>query len=196
FFMALARPAGLLMAVALAMALWTGKGRMGGSAAKKAAVPLLALAAGVVVYFLFMKFSTGRFMEGFAAQPLFGADHGVSQLIHPWDWFVSNFIRNSYSWSDYGTGVLDRIFFLLYALALVLSWKDFDKRWWVFALVLGLVPALSGRLVSFIRYGLVLFPLFVFASRRFKEKPAYLAVPSLLLQVILALAHSLNFWVA
>lgn len=195
FCLPLSRPAGILMTIPLVVDSLAGKKINRWRFDKQRLIPTAALVAGFGTYLGFMQLFAGDFAEGFKEQGMFLAHHGISQVFHPLDWFCDNFIQNSYTWLGYGTGVLDRICFLGYVAALIFSWPYLKKREWFFVMVFGLVPALSGRLSSFIRYSLVLFPLFIFAARRFRHRPAYYIAPSLVLQVVLALVHSLNDWV-
>src|ERR1700722_8221501 len=93
----------------------------------------------------------------------------VFNLFHPINWFMNNFVHIQLSLNNPFTSLLDRLFFLLYFLLLVTSWRLIPNHLWVYVLVIGLVSGLSGDLTSFMRYLVVIFPVFVTLAIRLKS---------------------------
>ncbi len=117
------------------------------------AAPLLGWAA----YFGLMRHWTGNAFEGFQGQANWHA-HSINNL---WDLpkFVIGFLEPA-SWHEFRGSVLDRCGFMLLASCLPLVWH-MGKDLVVWVCVLGIVPAMSGTFISFIRFESVVFPLFI-----------------------------------
>jgi hypothetical protein len=185
----LSRPTGLLLGLPIAVLAWKKKD-------KGSFLILAAWLAGELSYWALMNGWTGDPFTGFTAQNLSIGHFSILNLLHPWDWFTKNFFRTSFTWLAPGTSLLDRIYFVGFLGILGLAWKEllFWER--AYCLVLGLVPAVSGDLMSYGRYLLVLFPLFWVLSKRFVGREWIFWGTGILFQVYLILRHSLNGFVA
>jgi hypothetical protein len=126
---------------------------------------LAAPVLGWGVYFFQMWIWTGNAFEGFAAQKQFGFEsiehifmlpHFIRALLHPT------------SLHDVTGSVLDRCFFLLVLYCLPSIWR-MDKGWFLWTLLSGIVPAMSGTFVSYTRFASVVFPLFIAVASILKE---------------------------
>lgn len=189
FLAPLCRPTGLLLALPLGVGAWRKKDR--GS--------FLALGAwvlGVLAYLGLMTFWTGNPWAGFEAQKWSVGHFSVMNLFHPLDWFLRNFIQVHYSLMDLGTSVLDRFYFVGFLATLGMAWKELTAWERAYCLALGLVPALSGDLMSYGRYLLALYPLFLFLGKKFQGKEWVYLVVGIALQIFFILRHSLNGFVA
>lgn len=195
FLLPLTRPTGILVLLPALFYLFAGKKRDGFLETRKLVVPL-AFMGGFVLYLGLMKAFTGDAFAGFAAQGMFALNNSAANLLHPLDWFLRNFIQVDLSFNDPRTSLLNRACFLGVLAVLWVSRKSLSNPLWVYSLALGIIPALSGDLVSYIRFASVLFPLFLFLAVKLGEKAKYYAVAGLVLQGLLVLAHSLNYWVA
>lgn len=194
FLLPLTRPTGLLVGIpALAFLYFNRKGKA--VPARKMLALSLAFALGWGLGLAAMGFYTGDFLAAFHAQRFFVSGYGVDRLLHPLDWFRANFIQIPYSWMGFGTGLLDRAFFILSLAGLALGYRLLERPYFIYAAVLCLVPALSGDLASYCRYTAALFPLFLVPALRFPRQAPVLLGISLPIQGALALAHSLNYWV-
>ncbi len=126
---------------------------------------ILAPFLGWGIYLLFMKASTGNAFEGFEAQKFWGI-HSVWNIINI-PKFLMQFCDITAFHEITGSG-LDRVIFLLLYYSLFLIWK-LGKDMMIFSLILGIIPAFSGDLASFIRFCSVVFPLFIGLAVYFKE---------------------------
>lgn len=143
-----------------------------------AAAPILGWAAVLGLMWMW----TGNPFEGIEAQKYWGA-HSISNL-----WNIPKFAAGFFSpatWHEFRGSVLDRCGFLLLLCCLPLIWRlGKDLAVWTYAL--GILPAMSGTFVSFIRFESIVFPLFialaVFFSERKNRWPAiaFLGLSSLL----------------
>jgi Gpi18-like mannosyltransferase len=157
---------------------------------------LLGFIIGFLIYLCIMKYFTGSFFSGFDAQNLYIANNSIGNLFHPLSWFQRNFLNILYTFNGYTTSILNRIFFGFYLILLYFVYKYLDKTLFIYSLILGLIPALTGDLMSYIRYIFVVFPIFIVLSLKFQKNPYLIIIPSSVLQILLLIAHALNYWVA
>lgn len=196
FLLPLTRPTGVLLFLpALVVALDSGGRPKAATGRFWRCLPAIGIGAGFFAYLGAMRLWTGNAFASFEAERFFAGNAAVGHLFHPLDWFLSNFIRVHYSWNDPGTGVFDRLFFLLYLGALWVARRHLNRSLLAYCLVLGLVPALAGNLGSYMRFLLVLFPLFIVLAWKLRGKEAYYLGPAVALQAFFAVRHSLNYFV-
>ena len=144
--------------------------------------------------FLHMKWATGSWFEYLDAYKLFLADNDISNLLHPVRWFLDNFVYINLTSYGYTDNLFDRLAFVAYLFLL----KDIGKRqgkvYFAYALVFGMVPALSDHFMSYSRYLFVIFPLFIqMALNDFRHRIMYGVLFTG--QLVLHAAHSLGYWV-
>ncbi len=193
FLLPLSRAIGILVmaAVLFKILMDDDKGRF-----KKTGELVLCSLLGLGFYFFVMEVMTGNPFSGFEAQSYYHMSKSISTLFHPLDWFMNNFVRIHLSFNQPFTGALDRICFLFYLALAAVSWRLLPNHLWVYVLVVGLVSGLSGDLTSFMRYFIVLFPLFVTMAIRLKSYFWYVVGACFIVQVLFVLLYSLNDWVA
>ena len=189
---ALARPTGLFLVVPLLDFAW-------GRRALPVWRPIfLAPVVGIVGYFLVIYGATGDYASGLKAQALFSARPSVALLFD-----VPTFVRGFFDF-DPARGaramINDRIWFALFAATLWPLWK-LNKLWFAFALVMGLLPAMTASMMSFMRYASVIFPCFVVAALWFRgprARPVFplLVACLLLIQMFYVAMHINYFWAA
>jgi hypothetical protein len=157
----------------------------------------MAPLAGFGIYLGIMAAMTGDPLEGFAAQDRFHTASTVGRLFDVVG-FVSFFFEGAISLHGVTTSLIDRLWFVWLLACLPSLWR-FDKTWFAFALVMGVVPAMAAPIVSFTRYALVLFPVFAI-SAQFLDKPErrLWTVPVLLgfggFQALFLIRHINNMW--
>ncbi|MCL4789790.1 MAG: hypothetical protein KJ070_23930 [Verrucomicrobia bacterium] len=118
---------------------------------------LLAPLLGWSTYFLLMWNWTGNPFEGFEAQKHWGVQ-SVGNLFN-----LPKFVIGFFSptvWHAFKDSAFDRLAFILLIWFLPVIWR-LDKGWFLWAVVLGVVPAVSGTFTSYARFESVVFPLFV-----------------------------------
>ncbi len=116
--------------------------------------PLLGYAA----YFGLMHVWTGNAPEGFEAQKNYPNSPSIANMFNVTGF--TNALLNIHSLDGMMDSALDRVFFVLF-LALLWPIYRLDKTWFFYVLPAGLVPVLSSWFMSYRRYLMVLFPLFV-----------------------------------
>lgn len=103
------------------------------------------------------------------------------------------------SWSDIAGSPLDRLWLVLLLACLPALWKK-DRLLFVYTLPIGLFPIVTVGYVSYTRYFLAVFPVFLVVADFFAGRPrvwrwAALAA-SWALQLALLARHANNYWVA
>ena len=156
---------------------------------------LLSTLFGFGIYFFCMYTSTGSPWSGFLAQKYYVAGNSLQNLLHPLLWFKRNFIEITLTLHNYTTSIIDRLFFAGFLASLFGIYKNADKIFFYYALVMGLVPALLGNFMAYTRYLVVVFPIFIILALIFKNKSPYVIIPLFMMQIFFLVIHSLNYWV-
>jgi hypothetical protein len=157
-------------------------------------MPAIATVLGVVAYLAFCQWQLGSFTAGLDAQRLFVANNSLGNLFAIDQWFVRNFVDITFSTHGYTTSLVDRAFFVLSLPLLIGAVVTQNKALAAYALVTVLVPALAGNFMSYTRFLLLAFPLFIFLGT-FKNAERVAAV-MLPVQVLFYLMHTGGYWVA
>jgi len=151
---------------------------------------------GLATYFMIMYMFTRNFTEGLNAQNYYLAGASLGKLLHPVE-FLGSFLKGV-KLGGILDSIFDRIFFVIFLMTLPLVYR-MNKTWFVFSLMMGLIPAVTNSFVSYTRYVAVVFPLFVVAGQYFatpEMKPwrGLALAASLGLQLLFILLHSNNYW--
>lgn len=189
----LSRPTGILIAIpALVLILENSKSLK----IQKYLILLLGFLFGFAAYLLIFKIFTGNPWAGFNAQGYFASGYSVQTLLHPLLWFIDNFLNINFSLNGPTDGFLSRLCFVGFVVSVLGAWKTLDKSLLAYALVVGLISALSGDLMSYPRYIVMIFPLFFLLAVKIKDKFLYYMVICIPLQILFLILYSLNEWVA
>ncbi|MEN6343550.1 MAG: hypothetical protein ABFC89_13440 [Methanospirillum sp.] len=192
----LARPTGILVILPLyaylILEIWKGKRIV----EIKNFLPTLGIITGFLLYLAIMNYFTGSIYSGFVAQSLFGSHYSLDNLLNPLQWLMDNFITIHYTLNGFTTSILNRIGFGFFLILLYFIYKYLDTTLFVYSLALGLIPALTGEFSSYIRYLLVVFPIFIVLSLKFEKNPFLVIIPLSVLQIVFVIGHTLNYWVA
>lgn len=158
--------------------------------------PALATVCGMAVYFALCRWQLGGFLAGLSAQQLYVAKNALGNIVLPHVWFMSNFVNIDLQLHNYTNSMIDRAAFLLCLPLLVGVYRTQHKALFAYAALTMLVPALTGFFMSYTRFLLVVFPLFMYLGSRFPRSEYYLAGPMFALQVLFYLLHTGGYWVA
>lgn len=198
FLLPLSRPLGILMLLPIVVeALYEGvKKKNYRELFRTHGMLALSILSGFGAYLLFMYLKTDSPWSGFDAQVHFVANNSISNLFHVGDWLCRNFIDINLAIHGITNSILDRLFFVGFLITLWPMQKYVGRKYFVFALVMGLAPAFSGVFMGYMRYLLVVFPLYILFARICKDKTPYVIYPLLMLQVLFLIMHALNYWTA
>jgi hypothetical protein len=158
---------------------------------------LLAPLAGLGAYFVFMHFAAEDPFAAFEAQEAFIGVKKVSNLLRP-DLFFADLFRSDLKLHGYVDSLIDRVFFLWFVASLPLLYRRLDPPMFAFCVVLGFVP-LFGTFMSYTRYVMTAFPIFIAYASWFESRPSgafAVILPAALLQSLFLSLHSLHHWVA
>lgn len=159
-------------------------------------IPFFSFALGEAIYLLAMKAMTGNAFCAFEAEKSFIFHFDAENLLHPLGW-LANFIGGVDARPP-GTLIklINRAAFLGYLWVLWKFRKNLGRAEFIYCAVLGLVPALTGNLGSYMRYLLVLFPLFMVVAWKSKGKEVYVLSAFSILQACFVVLYSLNYFVS
>jgi hypothetical protein len=158
--------------------------------------------AGFLLYLLYMYLMTGNPFEGFEMQrknfitnssfsKLFDVISFVKLGIYP-------FIDGTLKLHDVKDSAMDRLFFLWFLVSLIFMWRK-DKNYFVYALAVGLSQAILASYMSFTRYLLMVFPVFIvtaeyFANEDYKYVRWVLLIALSSIKILFLIRHVNNYW--
>lgn len=167
FLLPLTRPVGIFIALPLAWHLYETQRQQhelqhkAPQAASGSLLPWVLLACpllGYAAYFGLMKLWTGNAFEGFDVQRSYPNSPSIQNMFNYAGFFHA--LANVQTLDGMMDAALDRFFFVLFLALLPLIYR-LDKTWFFYVLPAGLVPAMSSWFMSYRRYVMVLFPIFI-----------------------------------
>ena len=146
---------------------------------------------GLLIYQLYLWFVTGTFSTFFTAQKfwsrgLFEVSGYAAYITNP----SLHGFRNSF---------IDLITTIFFLIMLYFIYKKLRLSYFVYSLLIILIPLLSGNVMSMTRMIIVSFPLYIILVLLTREKPALFYVTASLFFIIQLIASSLfvaNYWIA
>ncbi len=159
-------------------------------------LPIFGLILAMIIYYI----TAGSLFAQFSAQQNFVSHYSFFSLFNPL-FFLKALFTFPLHIHGFTDSLLDRLFFFSFVVSLFFMRKRVSAVYFVYSLCFGLLPVLGGSFMSYTRYLVIIFPLFVCLSIMSYEKKyetitfPYLYI-SLLLQGLFLVMHSLNYWVA
>jgi hypothetical protein len=145
--------------------------RLTGMIAHRHWLLLLCPLLGYATYFGTMYAWTGNAFEGFEAQKAYPNSPSISNMFDiPAFWSAFTNVQSLDGMLD---SALDRGFFLLFLALLPAVWK-LNRTWFWYTLPTGLIPALSNYFLSYRRFIMVLFPLFIVLAQLLAKGPRWM----------------------
>lgn len=161
-FLPLARPVGIFAVLPLAWHLYEHR------LSRRWVLVLLAPIVGLGIYFELMNLWTGNALEGFQAQRVYPYAPSIGNIFNERGFIGTIFTVDSLDGMT--DSALDRLFFLLFLAALPLIYVR-NRTWFWYTLPTGLIPAMTSWFMSYRRYFMVCFPIFIVMAEGFvKEK--------------------------
>lgn len=199
----LSRPMGMLVSVPLLLLILQTSSWALVRRVLTSVVVCACLLLGFALYLAIMQHAAGRPDAGFIAQQFFVSQNDVGALLHPVQWVREQLFSTNITVAHIpGTSVWDRLVFLLFIASLIGMLRRLPTAWWVYAVFVGLLPALSGNLMSFPRYLVVIFPLFVWLALWLDARGwsathiRWIALLLFIGQLVLLAFHSSGYWIA
>jgi hypothetical protein len=193
----LTRPQGLLMLPLIFTHFW--QNRVNSKAVVRQFLSVgIATMLGVLLYFTIMSIAAGNMWAGFEAQSQYLSQNRVTNLLHPIEWFRMNFINVDWTLESVNNSFINRVFFIAFLSSLILIWRNLDRTLFVFAIMLGLIPALSGHLIAFPRFMVVILPIFLALALTIQRRGIFITCIAYgaLVQLFMLALHSQNHFIA
>jgi hypothetical protein len=154
---------------------------------------------GMLVYFLIMYFYTGDPFSGIEGAQRYASAASLTRLFDLGQFFGDLFSPVRFSHTVLNS-VFDRFWFLCFVLTVGFIWK-INSTYFVYSLFMGLVPAMTSSFMSYTRYLVVVFPLFLAAAKLFanlkRDYWLWFTIAVLFsLQMIFLLRHVNYYWFA
>jgi hypothetical protein len=157
---------------------------------------VLAPLAGAAAYLAFMQAATGDYLAHVHATVFYPSQWSVGNVVKPWV-LVENFLAVS-ALHNVLHSALDRVFFVGFLASMPLVYRKVDRPLFLFYLTMGLQPLL-GSFMSYMRYLLPAFPLYIAYARGFEGRPRLMRTAVGLgvgLQAFAVLFFAGAYWVA
>lgn len=155
-----------------------------------------SIGIGFCLYLGWMKLATGDAFSGFIALRSYVTRYSIANLLNPTSWFIGNFVSIQYSLMGFNTSIIDRLYFVFFLTMLKPMYKYLTPLLFIYALAVGLLTAFSGYFMSYPRYLLAAFPMFIALAKILGKRWWLAALPMGAAQLVLAIMHGLNYWVA
>jgi hypothetical protein len=157
----------------------------------------MAPVVGAGVYVLLMAALTGDPMAHVHGAHLFPSHWSLGNVVRP-DLLVREFFKTPLDVHSHVSSIIDRVFFVAFLASAPLVYRRVDKPLFVYYLSIGLVPLL-GSFMSYTRYVLPAFPLYIAYADAFAQKQRLMlviVVTMVILQYFFIGLHVRNLWVA
>lgn len=165
----------------------------------KSILGMIVAPAGAVLYMIYLKITAGNYLYFLAVQPGFGAERSAQpfillpQVIYR---YLKIFLTVYPISIEYLNAVLEFVFALVPILLLVLFWKKMRLSYWLFTLVVLILPTLTGTFSSMPRYALMGFLLFPWIASRLGKYFVFVSIILGFLGAILVALFTRGYWVA
>ncbi|MBV8085428.1 MAG: glycosyltransferase family 39 protein [Chloroflexi bacterium] len=155
---------------------------------------------GIGVLLAFMYVTTGNPLEMLAAQQLFPSGYSALLIVHPVQ-LIQQLTAGRLALYGYTNSILDRIFFGFFMLLLIPLFRYVRPSLAVFGLLTGILSVVTGTFMSYQRYMLLTFPIFLglaIGLRRWRlgwlQWPLLFAL--IMVQGLFTAMYALDYWVA
>lgn len=161
---------------------------------------VLSPVLGGIAYLVFMRLATGNAFEMLQAMKGYVSAHSLTYVLHPLQ-LAQALAQWPLALHGFTNSIIDRALFLVFLLLIVPTFRRLHPALAAFALAVGILNVLSGTFMSYSRYLLLAFPVFITAALlldrpnlRFVRLP--LAYCMILVQGLFVVMYALNYWVA
>ncbi|MBI4453201.1 hypothetical protein HY636_00995 [Candidatus Woesearchaeota archaeon] len=151
----------------------------------------LIIPLGLLIYQLYLWFITGTFSTFFTAQKFWS--RGVFEVSNYIPYFTNPTLHG------FRNSIIDVAATFFFIIMLYYIYKHLRLSYFVYSLLIILIPLLSGNLMSMTRMIIVSFPLYIILALLTREKPVLFYVLASLFFIIQLITSSLfvaNYWIA
>lgn len=160
---------------------------------------LLIAPLGLLFYMYYLNLNFGDPFYFLTSQPAFGAQRTVRQIIllpQVIFRYLKIFLTVPITSLPFFNAFLEFMFTLAPIAVLIWAFKRIRFSYWLFSLLVLLLPTLTGTLSSMPRYVLMNFLLFPFAIEKLKKYHKWLIVSFVFLAIILVSLFTRGYWIA
>ncbi|MCF7668651.1 MAG: hypothetical protein K9N48_02625 [Verrucomicrobia bacterium] len=155
----------------------------------------LSILIGFGIYLGIMQYTTGNYYAGFDAEKHYSNNPTIIQIfdiVSFWKAFIAieSLIINGYY------AAIDRIIYIINIILLIILYRENKTLFWI-AAPLAIIPPMANHFVSYRRFSIVCFPIFMVAAKLIcpnKSLYYYIIAVLLILQIYLIWNMPLGAW--
>ena len=130
---------------------------------------------GLITYLIYLKITTGDYLNFFNTVSVFGEQRSTSIILLP-QVFYRYFFKvlpnlNLSHFPSFFPAVLETLTAIIFLIIIIFGYKKLRISYWIYLLIGYLIPTLSGSFSSLPRYVLILFPAYIYLSQFLIKRP-------------------------
>jgi len=160
---------------------------------------ILIAPLGLIFYMVYLKNTTGDFFYFLSSQPSFGAGRSslplifLPQVIYR---YLKIFLTVKVASLAFFNAFLEFSMTMGTVVVLIMAFKKMKFSYWIFSLLVVVLPTLTGTFSSMPRYVLMAFMLFPYLAVRYEKNIKLIIIAQAFLQIILLSMFIRGYWVS
>ena len=160
---------------------------------------ILIAPLGLIFYMVYLKNTTGDFFYFLSSQPSFGAGRSslplifLPQVIYR---YLKIFLTVKIASLAFFNAFLEFSMTMGTVVVLIMAFKKMKFSYWIFSLLVVVLPTLTGTFSSMPRYVLMAFMLFPYLAVRYEKNIKLIIIAQAFLQIILLSMFIRGYWVS
>ena len=160
---------------------------------------ILIAPLGLIFYMVYLKNTTGDFLYFLSSQPSFGAGRSslplifLPQVIYR---YLKIFLTVKVASLAFFNAFLEFSMTMGTVVVLIMAFKKMKFSYWIFSLLVVVLPTLTGTFSSMPRYVLMAFMLFPYLAVRYEKNIKLIIIAQAFLQIILLSMFIRGYWVS
>lgn len=160
---------------------------------------ILIAPLGLIFFMLYLKNTTGNLLYFLSSQPVFGAGRSslplilLPQVIYR---YLKIFLTVKIASLSFFNAFLEFFITMALIVILIMAFRKMKFSYWVFSVLVVVLPTLTGTFSSMPRYALMSFMLFPFLAVKFGKNIKPIIITLVLLQIILLSMFIRGYWVS
>ena len=160
---------------------------------------ILIAPLGLIFYMVYLKNTTGDFFYFLSSQPSFGAGRSslplifLPQVIYR---YLKIFLTVKVASLAFFNAFLEFSMTMGTVVVLIMAFKKMKFSYWIFSILVVILPTLTGTFSSMPRYVLMAFMLFPYLAVRYEKNIKLIIIAQAFLQIILLSMFIRGYWVS
>lgn len=160
---------------------------------------ILIAPLGLIFYMVYLKNTTGDFLYFLSSQPSFGAGRSslplifLPQVIYR---YLKIFLTVKVASLAFFNAFLEFSMTMGTVVVLIMAFKKMKFSYWIFSILVVILPTLTGTFSSMPRYVLMAFMLFPYLAVRYEKNIKLIIIAQAFLQIILLSMFIRGYWVS